>query len=334
MGLPVHAIDMIDGSTLLANEDRLKVGMLTGVAVPGSGQMTAGIVDEPGSGYTSIPTGTAAGGTGGTITPSMAIATVAPAPAAPGITYAPGDTITLTGGTASQQGILEVQTTKAVAAPAVDAGGSDYAVGDQITLQNGLVVQVATLSGSAVATVTIVNGGSFTANNVTAGGLTQQSTTGSGSGVTFTMTAAKYGVNTFDVQNAGSYSALPSSPVSQGSTSGSGSGFELTVNTWQLQSFTAVGGNGYAQGAPVTFSGGGGSGAAGHVSVESLGDNISIPIAFSGALPSAYNVQVTANGPCIATVTEKTQTGFNIELAPASSGAAVGASTIDVMVFA
>jgi len=330
MALDVHTVSVLSGSNPLSNPDRLKVGLAT-VAVPAPvGQMTGGVVDATGSGYTSIPTAAAAGGSGGTITASMQVATSAMAAA--GSTYAPGDTVTLTGGTASQQAILEVQTTKAVTAPAVAAGGSGYAVGDQITCQNGLVLQVATLSTSAVATVTIVNGGSFTANNTTAGGLTQTSTTGAGTGATFTMTAAKYGVATYSVQNAGSYSALPSSPVSQGSTSGSGSGFTLTASTWSVASIAATGGTGYANGAAVTFTGGAGTGAAAHILVEPLGENISIPVTFD--LPSVYNVQVEPNGPCNCWVSNKTTSGFTIELAPLSSSVPIGATSLDVMVFA
>lgn len=334
MGFDLHTVEVLSGSTALSNPDRLKFGMITLAVSSVIGQMTAGVVDAVGSGYTSIPTATAAGGTGGTIAPSMAIATFVAAPAAAGTTYAPSDTITLTGGTAGTQGILEVQTTTIVTAPVVVAGGTGYVVGDQITCQDGVVLQVATVSTTAVATVTIVNGGSFTANVTSAGGLIQASTTGVGTGATFTASAAKYGVLTFDLQNAGAYSALPSSPVSQGSTSGSGTGFTLTISTWQLQSFTAIGGSGYADGAVVTFTGGAGTGAKGHVLTEQLGDVITIPVTTWADLPAVYNVQVTPNGPCIFSVTGKASIGFNVVLAPVSSSQAVGATAIDVAIFA
>lgn len=333
MSLDVHTVAVMPGSTPLSNPDRLRLGFLTGVAIAVLvGQMTGGQVLAPGTGFTSIPTLAAAGGTGGALTPSMALGTSVAAAA--GATYAPGDTITETGGTASQQAILEVLTTKAVTAPAVAAGGTLYAVADQITLQNGLVVQVATLSGSAVATVTIVNGGSFTTNNVSAGGLTQVSTTGAGTGATFTMTAAKYGVNTYDVQNAGSYSVLPSSPISQGSTSGSGTGFQLTASTWQVASFTAVGGNGYADGAAVTATGGAGTGFEGSISTEPLGELVSVQVTAFKDLPASYNVQITPNAPCMWSVSNKTQTaGFTVTFAPLA-GAALEASAFDLLIIA
>lgn len=334
MSLDVHAVSVISGSSPLSNPDRVKLGILTGVAIAAiAGAMTGGQVEAPGSGFTSIPTLSAAGGTGGTITPSMALATSSEAAA--GTTYAPGDTITETGGTASQQAILEVLTTKAVTAPAVAAGGTGYAVGDNITLQDGMVVQVATLSTTAVATVTIVNGGSFPANNVAAGGLTQVSTTGAGTGATFTMTAAKYGVNTYGIQNAGSYSVLPSSPISQGSTSGSGTGFQLTALTWQVASFTATGGAGYAHGAAVTATGGAGTGFEGSVSTEPDGETISMQITSFAELPASYGVHVTPNAPCAYSVSNKTQTqGFTLTFAPLASGSPLEASAFDLLIIA
>lgn len=94
-----------------------------------------------------------------------------------------------------------------VTAATVVAGGSGYVVGDQITLPAGavdadpigapVVLQVATLAGSAVATVTVVNqiqgeatttpkGGSYFA--VQTGTISQDTTTGVGTGATFTLT--------------------------------------------------------------------------------------------------------------------------------------------------
>lgn len=93
----------------------------------------------------------------------------------------------------------------AVTAASVVAGGTGYVVGDQITLASGantsapigapVVLQVATLSGSAVSTVSVVSqimdaspaiGGSYF--NVQSGTIAQGSTTGVGSGATFSLT--------------------------------------------------------------------------------------------------------------------------------------------------
>ena len=98
-----------------------------------------------------------------------------------------------------------VDTFRPVTAAAIVAGGTSYVVGDQITLPLGattsapigapVVLQVATLSGSAVATVTVVSqlpdattpqGGSYFA--VQSGTIAQSTTTGVGTGATFTLT--------------------------------------------------------------------------------------------------------------------------------------------------
>jgi len=73
----------------------------------------------------------------------------------------------------------------------VSAGGSGYAVGDTITATGGTAVvqpvfQVATLSGSAVATVTVAFPGSYSAKP--SNPVAQGSTSGSGTGCTLTVT--------------------------------------------------------------------------------------------------------------------------------------------------
>lgn len=96
-----------------------------------------------------------------------------------------------------------------ISAAAKVAGGSGYVVGDQITLSEGTdgdggvpgaspILQVATLSGSAVATVTVVEtvfGSSASGSlfKTPSGTFTQDSTTGVGSGATFTVTATAKG---------------------------------------------------------------------------------------------------------------------------------------------
>lgn len=94
---------------------------------------------------------------------------------------------------------------RAVTAAAVVAGGTDYAVGDEITLPYAdntsdpigapVTLIVATLAGSAVATVTVKNqvlgqatpkGGSYFLAQ--SGTIAQDTTTGAGTGATFTLT--------------------------------------------------------------------------------------------------------------------------------------------------
>lgn len=76
-------------------------------------------------------------------------------------------------------------------AAVVSAGGVNYAVGDLITLTGGtfsqaVILRVETLAGSAVATVSIINHGAY--SKAPANPVAQGSTTGVGTGATFTMT--------------------------------------------------------------------------------------------------------------------------------------------------
>lgn len=143
--------------------------------------------------------------------------------------YAPGDTVTVSGGTGTAA-VFAVATTE-VGALTVNAGGTTYSIGDILYLtasdgtQLGQVrVQVMTLSGSAVATVAIIDGGRFAAN---ATEFTQNSNSGSlGSGATFT--APKYNVAELTLTTPGVYTAVPSNPVST-TSSGSGTGLTLDV---------------------------------------------------------------------------------------------------------
>jgi len=99
----------------------------------------------------------------------------------------------------------------------VVSGGSGYAVGDTLNLSGGtnttpVLLTVATLSGSAIATATITNGGSYT--SVPTGTISTSTVTGSGSGATFTAT---WGVANFSITNAGSgYVEQPTITFSSG----------------------------------------------------------------------------------------------------------------------
>lgn len=138
----------------------------------GSG-VTATIVTTPGS-YTTAPT-----------------ALVAPPPA--------GTTATITP-------VLNVITA------VVAAGGTGYVVGDTINLVDGVVLKVATLSGSAVATVTIQAAG--TATTLPSNPVAQVTSSGAGTGATFTLT---WGVYTNTITNGGTgYLSAPGITYSAG----------------------------------------------------------------------------------------------------------------------
>ena len=78
---------------------------------------------------------------------------------------------------------------KKVSTAIVASGGTGYAVGNTITLGNGVILTVATLTSTAVATVTITNPGSIDiAATPPTNPVAQLSTSGTGTGATFTLT--------------------------------------------------------------------------------------------------------------------------------------------------
>ncbi len=107
----------------------------------------------------------------------------------------------------------------AVASAAISAGGSGYVVGDTITETGGTfitptVYTVATLSGSAVATVTVTVPGIYTVKPSSP--VSQGSTSGAGTGATFTPTwndptSSDYKLGITDLADAALWTKLGSS---------------------------------------------------------------------------------------------------------------------------
>ena len=143
----------------------------------------------------------------------------------------------------------------------VAAGGTGYTVGDILTVVGG------TQSGGA-ATLTVA-------------------TVSAGAVVTVT------------ISNAAAYSVLPTNPVSVTGGTGSGATFNLT---WSPINFTIDNaGSGYVEQPTVTFSGGGGSGAAAYATVGATatikglyGGASAVPLQFSG--PSGALLQIMESG--------------------------------------
>jgi hypothetical protein len=144
----------------------------------------------------------------------------------------------------------------------VTSGGTGYTVGNVLTVVGGTPVTTA-----ATLTVSTVSAGVIT-------------------GVTST--------------NFNLYSALPSSPVSV--TGGTGSGATFSPNWGNANSFTITNaGSGYVEQPTVTFSGGGGSGAAAYASVGSstviktLGSTATTS-GISFQTPAGEQVRITDSG--------------------------------------
>lgn len=95
----------------------------------------------------------------------------------------------------------------------VAAGGTGYVVGDTLTFQGNIIFTVATLSGSAIATVTLANAGAIT-GSVPANPRSAESTSGAGAGATLDIT---YGVLSIDLLNPGAgYLTAPAITFSAG----------------------------------------------------------------------------------------------------------------------
>jgi len=101
------------------------------------------------------------------------------------------------------------------------SGGSGYAIGDTITLTGGtftqaIVLIVATLSGSAVATFTTNNFGTYSV--LATNPISQGSSSGAGTGATFNVTAWQVRTTAYTITNAGSgYVEQPTVTFSSGS---------------------------------------------------------------------------------------------------------------------
>ena len=164
-----------------------------------------------------------------------------------GVNISNGGTVTAITRTASGSGYTSFPT-PAISAPTT-AGG---------------VQAVATVSNMAANTATVASGGTgYAVNDVVSlvGG------TPTTTAATYTVTAVSGGVITAVTPlNFNAYTVLPSNPVSI--TGGTGTSATLTV-TWAVSNaFTiTTAGSGYVEQPTVTFSGGGGSGAAAYATV-------------------------------------------------------------------
>jgi len=89
----------------------------------------------------------------------------------------------------------------------VASGGTGYAIGDTVSFTNGVVLKVATLSGSAIATWSLVVNGAVTSGSTPTNPVAQLTTSGAGTGATANLT---WGVGVVQVLNPGAgYTSVP-----------------------------------------------------------------------------------------------------------------------------
>ena len=187
----------------------------------------------------------------------------------------------------------------------------------------GGVQATATVTNMFAAGVTIAGGGTgYTAGNVlTVSGGTPQTA------VQLTVSTVSAGVITgVTISTAGAYTALPTNPVSVTGGTGSGATFNLT---WSVIGFTITNaGSGYVEQPTVTFSGGGGSGAAAYATVGSIPTVKSIGSAISFATPSGEQFRVLDNSTtAVNYITAKgsgTGSAVNLSAAGTDGGISLG----------
>ena len=208
-------------TTLIGGGGSANYGQLTGGATTktvqfqtlGSDTNVSLAVQSKGTGAIDLAAGSSGVNisNGGTVT-----AITRTASGGPGYTTVPS--VTLSAPTTAGGVQATASATMFAGSATVSAGGSGYLVGDVLTVSGGtfsvaIQLTVATLSGSAVATVTITNAGSYTALPTNPA----STTGGTGSGATFTL---GWGVNTIVVGTAGSgYVEQPTVTFSSGSAS-------------------------------------------------------------------------------------------------------------------
>lgn len=221
MPLQVHDVELVDKSNFKYT-DRVIIGMQANLANNSSpGVISSVAVDAAGS-YATLPTiGTSGNGSGATLVPHMkALATTVITTAGSG--YAPGETVTFSGGTGTAP-ILTISTTKLVSA-AVNAAGTGYAPTDTITLAGGAFTSAAILT---VATTKVISKAVLTAG--TGYAINDTITVAGGAGATkaiFTVTHAKL---VSAAVNAAGTGYAPGDTITL--SGGTGTPAVLTVNT-------------------------------------------------------------------------------------------------------
>ena len=149
------------------------------------------------------------------------------------------------------------------------------ATGSGYTSKPSIAITAPTTAGGVQAVLSVDTMTANTTPTITSGGtgytngdvLTAVGGTPTASTLTFTVTAVSGGVITAASTNNAQYSTLPSSPTTV--TGGTGTGATFTVSWLVTNLSVTTAGSGYVEQPTVTFSGGGGSGAAAYATVGS-----------------------------------------------------------------
>jgi len=156
--------------------------------------------------------------------------------------YQRGDTVTIAGGVFSSAAVFQVLTLS-LGKLSLLAGGTGYVVNDTLRITGGgtasqtpVLTVTSVGGGGAITGFVISNGGNFTSSG--SGNFTQLSTSGVGTGATFT--AGLFGPRTLGLVTAGAYTTIPSNPANQASSSGAGLGATYNI-IWATPSTLSAG---------------------------------------------------------------------------------------------
>jgi hypothetical protein len=168
------------------------------------------------------------------------------------------------------------------------AGGSNY------TSVPSVAITAPTTAGgvqaTATATVTLSTGGATIVSGGTGYSVNDVLTVSGGTGTAVQLTVATVSsgvITSVTITNFGSYSIAPTNPVSVTGGTGSGATFNLSYGVNTVFTITNAG-SGYVEQPTVSFSSGGGSGAAayatvgGNVAIKGIGNQINFYAANSG----------------------------------------------------
>jgi len=186
------------------------------------GALTGATVTAPGAGFQSVPAASAASGQGGNFPVSMMAVAAVLAAGAVTASYAPGDRVTLAGGTAAQPTVLGVQTTQLAAIGSITPG-TGFAPGDTLAPAGGVQstpLQL-TVASTKVVSAAIVSPGT----GGTAGAQTVTGTTGAGTKFQASVTIAGGAITAVNsISLGGAYTANPTNlanePVTGGGVNG------------------------------------------------------------------------------------------------------------------
>jgi hypothetical protein len=194
-----------------------------------------------------------------------------------GVNISNGGTVTALTVTTAGTGYTTIPT-PAITAPTTAGGVQAVAT---TTMQQGTRTIVSGGTGYTVNDAITVVGGTFT------------------QAITFTVASVSGGVVTgLTATNGGTYSVLPTGTLS--TTGGTGTGLTLTIDTWAVRGLTiGTAGSGYVEQPTVTFSGGGGSGAAAYALVGAGSVIRALGVTGTQALDIYTPASITTSNPAM-----------------------------------